>query len=56
MDSFGWTEWMQILVSRIKEKLRNEMLSLIPKVYSSIDLSQVSNLFGVQGNELITGN
>ncbi|CAO3689730.1 hypothetical protein G6F70_000696 [Rhizopus microsporus] len=54
MDSFGWTEWMQILVSRIKEKLRNEMLSLIPKVYSSIDLSQVSNLFGVQGNELIT--
>ncbi|KAI8075652.1 COP9 signalosome [Thamnidium elegans] len=47
LDSFQWTQYMQPLTERIKLKIRENMLTLIPKVYSSIEVTQVSNYFGM---------
>ncbi|GAA5814754.1 hypothetical protein MFLAVUS_008256 [Mucor flavus] len=47
LDVFQWSQYMQPLTEQIKLKIRENMLTLIPKVYSSIELSQVSNYFGM---------
>jgi hypothetical protein len=46
---------MQVLVGRIKENMRNQMLILIPNVYTSIQLNQAAEFFGLQENELLPG-
>ncbi|CAO3658303.1 unnamed protein product [Rhizopus stolonifer] len=53
IDQYNWSEWMQILVSMIKEKTRNQMLTLIPNVYTSIQLEQTCDLFGLGEEELL---
>ncbi|KAI9279987.1 hypothetical protein BY458DRAFT_500963 [Sporodiniella umbellata] len=53
IDQYTWTEKMQLLVAAIKEKSRAEMLTLIPKVYSSIEIEQVCDFFGLSQGELL---
>lgn len=47
LDGFQWSQYMQTLTEQIKLKIRENMLTLIPKVYTSIELTQVSNYFGM---------
>lgn len=47
LDDFQWSQYMQPLTEQIKLKIRENMLTLIPKVYTSIELTQVSNYFGM---------
>lgn len=42
-------------MGRIKENMRNQMLILIPNVYTSIQLNQAAEFFGLQENELLPG-
>ncbi|KAG1454820.1 hypothetical protein G6F46_008371 [Rhizopus delemar] len=53
IDNYSWSDLMQVLVGRIKENMRNQMLILIPNVYTSIELNQAAEFFGLQENELL---
>ena len=55
IDNYSWSDLMQVLVGRIKENMRNQMLILIPNVYTSIQLNQAAEFFGLQENELLPG-
>lgn len=55
IDNYSWSDLMQVLVGRIKENMRNQMLILIPNVYTSIELNQAAEFFGLQENELLPG-
>jgi hypothetical protein len=55
LDNFQWSEYMQPLIADIKTSTRDHMLKLIPSVYTSIQLSQASNYFGITENEVLQG-
>lgn len=46
---------MQSLIADIKTSARDHMLKLIPNIYTSIQLSQASNYFGLEENEVLQG-
>lgn len=47
LDNFQWTQHMIPLIADIKARTRDYMLTLIPNIYTSIELSQAQNYFGV---------
>ncbi|KAI8637216.1 COP9 signalosome [Parasitella parasitica] len=53
LNAFEWSEWMQPLIIKIKENTRNHMLQLISKIYTSIQLSQASDYFGLSQAEVL---
>ncbi|CEP11545.1 hypothetical protein [Parasitella parasitica] len=53
LDAFEWSEWMLPLIIKIKENTRNHMLQLISKIYTSIQLSQASDYFGLSQEEVL---
>lgn len=53
LDAFEWSEWMQPLITKIKENTRNHMLQLISKIYTSIQLSQASDYFGLSESDVL---
>lgn len=55
LDSFQWTEYMQPLINKIKQQTREQMFQLISKVYTSIDLAQASNYFGLPESDILQG-
>lgn len=55
LDSFQWSEYMQPLVQQIKANTREQMLIMIPNVYTSIELSQVRDYFGTSEEECLKG-
>ncbi|KAI9365043.1 COP9 signalosome [Pilaira anomala] len=46
LDSFQWSPYMHTLIEEIRQKIQLDMLTLIPKIYTSIELSQLANYFG----------
>lgn len=55
LDSFQWTEYMEPLIQQVKTNTRKKMLAMIPQVYTSIELSQVCNYFGISEDECLQG-
>lgn len=53
LDSFQWSPYMHTLIEEIRQKIRLDMLTLIPKIYTSIELSQLANYFGT--NDVLPG-
>ncbi|CAO0798249.1 unnamed protein product [Mucor circinelloides] len=47
LDAFEWSQWMQPLIAKIKENTRNYMLQLVSTIYTSIQLSQAAEYFGL---------
>ncbi|KAG2209502.1 hypothetical protein INT47_008346 [Mucor saturninus] len=55
LDSFQWSEYMVPLVQQIKADIREQMLIMIPNVYTSIELKQVRDYFGTSEEECLQG-
>lgn len=55
LDSFQWSEYMVPLIQQVKASTREQMLIMIPNVYTSIELSQVCNYFGTSESDCLQG-
>ncbi|KAI8054982.1 COP9 signalosome [Gilbertella persicaria] len=53
LSQFEWSEWMQPLIEQIKENTREHLFYLISQVYTSMELSQASQYFGVSEEEAL---
>ncbi|KAI8968035.1 COP9 signalosome [Mycotypha africana] len=53
LDGFQWNDYMQLATHKIKINLREYMVQLVSKVYSSIEVKQAACYFGVSENEAI---
>lgn len=55
LDNYQWSEWMQPLIVKIKETIREHMFQLVSKIYTSIDTSQASDFFGMPETPMLQG-
>jgi COP9 signalosome complex subunit 8 len=55
LDSFQWTEYMQPLITKIKQQTREYMFQLISKIYTSIDIAQATSYFGLPETDTLQG-
>lgn len=56
LDSAQWTEYMVPLIEDIKSSTRDHMLVLVSSIYTSIELKQASEYFGVPEEQVLQGN
>lgn len=53
LDAFEWSQWMQPLIIKIKENTRNYMLQLVSTIYTTIQLSQAAEYFGLSEPDVL---
>ncbi|KAF1804581.1 COP9 signalosome [Mucor lusitanicus] len=53
LDAFEWSQWMQPLITKIKENTRNYMLQLVSTIYTAIQLSQAAEYFGLSEADVL---